>query len=338
MGRWWRISVVVVLVLAVGVIGYTGYIGYEGSRQLVSRDGTSRDCRTPDVLFGWAYEAINYDIADDAELVTRNPDQADCAYEGTQAGTEVVSRDGVRIAGWYVPAASDIGPSGPTVVLVHGIKANKSGILRYGIGLHDEFNLVAIDLRNTGRSTGTETSGGVLEQDDLRAVIDWLARTKHPSRIGVLANSLGAVAALGEAGGDSRVEALALDSMHTRVQYQFEARVAHGGYFSYFGTTRAIVWGIQLRTGQNIESSDAEETIHAYASGRPLLLTHGTADDEDLPERTRAFYDEVVEMGIPAELHWCADAGHNAAAGMPVDVCRDAFGSWTHDFFTEWLG
>lgn len=68
------------------------------------------------------------------------------------------------------------------------------------------------------------------------------------------------------------------------------------------------------------------------------MLIHGTADNEDLPDRTQAFYDEVAQMDIPAELHWCADAGHNAPAGMPADVCRDDFATWTRDFFSRWLG
>lgn len=337
MSRWWRIVVALVVVLLLAFIGYTGYVGYEGSRQLVTHTGTSRDCRTPDVQLGWSYEAINYDIADDAELVARNEDLTDCEYEGAKAGTDVVAMDGVRIAGWYIPAANGAGPEGPTVVLVHGFKANKSGILRYGVGLHEAFNLVAFDMRNTGRSTGEQSTGGVLEQDDLRAVIDWLERTRHPAHIGVLGNSLGAVTALGEAGSDPRVKALALDSMHTRVSYQIDARVAHSGNFSYFGTTRAIIWGIQLRTGQDVESTDAEETIKDYGP-RPLLLIHGTADNEDFPERTRAFYEALLAMGIPAELHWCPDAGHNAPAGMPADVCRDDFGVWTGDFFAASLG
>jgi hypothetical protein len=78
MRGWWGVARALAIVLVVGLIGYTGYIGYEGSRRAVDRDGTSRDCRTPEVQFGWAYEAINYDVADDAELAVRNPDLADC--------------------------------------------------------------------------------------------------------------------------------------------------------------------------------------------------------------------------------------------------------------------
>ncbi len=332
-----RIGAGLLGVLAVALIGYTGYIGYEGSRQLVATAPDLLDCRTPEMQFGWSYEAINYDPADDASMAAGNVDPEHCTYAGTSAGTEIVTPDGVRIAAWYVPAGNGAGPAAPTVVLVPGFHANKAGILKYGIGLHEEFNLVAFDMRNTGRSTGDQTTGGVKEQDDLRAVIDWLERTRHPSHVGVLGNSLGAVTALAEARTDERVEALALDSMHTRVAYQIAARVSHGGYPGYFGTTWAILTGIGLRTGVDIESIDADRTINEYGS-RPLLLTHGEADNEDLPERTQRFYEDALAAGIPAELRWCPNSGHNAPAGMPAEVCADDFGTWTRDFFARTIG
>ena len=148
----------ILLLALVGVIGYTAYVGYEGSRQAVNVDeARSRDCRTPDLLVGWEYEAVNYDIADDDALKAANPDMADCVSQGASAGDEIVTEDGVRIGGWYVPAANGVGPEGPTVVLVHGYSSNKSDILTYGAGLHDAFNLVAFDQRNGGRSTGSAT-------------------------------------------------------------------------------------------------------------------------------------------------------------------------------------
>jgi hypothetical protein len=76
------IVAILVAVLLVGGIGYVAYVGAEGSRVLVERSANG-DCRTPDVQFGWDYQAINYDIADDAQLKARNPDLTDCAYQGT---------------------------------------------------------------------------------------------------------------------------------------------------------------------------------------------------------------------------------------------------------------
>jgi pimeloyl-ACP methyl ester carboxylesterase len=325
---------IVVLVLVAGA-AYTGYVGYEGSRQLVEASTDAGECRTPDVQFGWAYEAINYDIAEDGVLRSVNPDMTRCTEQGAKAGDAVVTDDGIRIAGWYIPAADGSGPTAPTVVLVHGFNNSKANILEYGEGLHQQFNLVAFDMRNRGRSTGTQTTAGVLEQKDLRAIIDWVEREKHPAHLGVLGNSLGAATAMAEARDDPRVEALVLDSMHTRLTYQIEARLQHNGHPAYPGTW-AIFLGIRIRTGLDVGSIDAADEI-GQMGDRPILLTHGTADTEDLPARTQDFYNDAVAAGVSIELHWCEGAGHNASAGMPVVVCHDDFGTWMQDFFSRTL-
>ena len=329
-----RLVLLLMLVLGVGLTGYLVYAGSEASARLVESPAIA-DCRTPDVQFGWTYEAINYDNADDANLPLRNADLRHCTYQGTKAGDVVITDDGERIAGWYIPAANGAGSTAPTVVLVHGFRANKSGILKYGEGLHETFNLVAFDMRNAGRSTGSVTTPGVLEQRDLRAIIDWLVATKHPSHIGVLGNSLGAATGLAEILDDPRVEALALDSMHTRFRYQVEARLQENGHPAYPGTW-AVLLGSQIRTGVDVNAADAEDEIDAIPLV-PILLTHGTADAQDLPSRTQAFYEALLARGIPAELQWCEGSGHTAPAGMPAEVCRDDFAIWVRDFFTRGL-
>jgi pimeloyl-ACP methyl ester carboxylesterase len=222
-------------------------------------------------------------------------------------------------------------------VLVHGFRANKSGILHYGAGLHDEYNLVAFDLRNSGRSTGDRTAAGVLEQRDLRAIIDWLERTKHPEHIGVLGNSLGAATTLSEVVGDDRVEAVVLDSMHTRLRYQVEARVEQEFHHPAYPATWAVLAGASLMAGVDVNAADADDVVARY-DHRPMLLIHGTADTQDLPGRTQAFFEEAEARGIPAELRWCDGSGHNAEAGMPAEVCADDYGRWLRDFFSRAIG
>jgi hypothetical protein len=329
-----RILTWLIVLALVGGIGYTVYVGFEGSRQAVSVDeARSEDCRTPDLIGGWTYEAINYDVADDAALKAANADMTNCTSQGAEAGELLISADGeTRLAGWYVPAASGIGPEGPTIVLVHGYAANKSDILGYAAGLHQDFNLVAFDLRNGGRSTGTQTTYGVREQDDLRAVIDWVEREKGPAWIGVLGNSMGAATAITEARTDDRVRALALDSMHTRLAYQFERRLERAGHPAYPGTW-AIFAGAWVRTGGlDLGSADPADAI-ADLGARPVLLTHGSADDENRLERTETFRDDLAAAGVPVELQVCDGAGH----GLVDDVCPDALATWLRDFFTRAL-
>jgi pimeloyl-ACP methyl ester carboxylesterase len=313
-------------------VGYTGYVGYEASRQAVNVDEhRSRDCRTPDLLFGWTYEAINYPIEDDAVLRRANPDMANCHDQGVKAGREVVTSDGVQIAGWYMPAANGSGPAGPTIILVHGYAGDKSGILEYGSALHERYNLVAFDERNGGRSTGAQTTLGVREQNEVRAIVDWVERTKKPVHLALFGNSMGAAAAIGEARHDQRVEALALDSMHTRIVYQFEQRLMAAGHPAYPGTWATFL-GTWLRTGVWFGSADPADAL-ADMGSRPIMLTHGTADDEDLPARTQVFYDEAKARGLTIELRWCPGAGH----GHVEDVCPNELAAWLVDFFDRAL-
>ena len=174
---------ILVALIAVGVIALAGYVGYVAAigPDALLHPGPAADCRTPADRFGWSYEAINYDIADDAVLRASNADMTSCASQGALAGSAVVAADGIPIGGWYIPAASGAGPTATTVVLVHGFADNKSGLLKYAAAFHDRFNVVAFDLRNGGRSGSKATTFGLDEQLDLEAILR-LARAREGAR------------------------------------------------------------------------------------------------------------------------------------------------------------
>lgn len=326
------LGLVAALALVAGV-GYTAYVGAVGSDQLLHPTGNP-DCRTPLVRYGWTYEAINYDIADDAVLQHANPDMENCAGQGATAGSEVVTSDGVRIAGWYVPAADGAGPTGPTVVLAHGWAANKSEVLKYAVPLHATYNVVAFDFRGGGRSSRVDVTFGPREKLDLEAIIDWLERTKHPAHLAVMGNSMGGGTAVLAAATDRRIEALILDSTHARVEDVVGRRLeVDAGHPSLPGTP-AILLAIWLRTGLNLMDSDPVNFIPALGH-RPLLLIHGTADLQDLPVRSvEVNYQAALAAGVPAELHLCAGASH----GHVIDTCPADWGRWSLDFLNRAFG
>ena len=321
----------VVGALAVGLVafgGYTVYAGALGSQMIVHPASKWTGCDTPATRFGWPYEAINYDRADDERLAAEDPDMSHCTSQGAVAGNEVVASDGVPIAGWYVPAANGIGPTGPTVVLVHGWKSNKSEALKYAAPFHDAYNLVLVDLRNGGRSGVADTTWGLHEQLDVRAMVDWLERTKHPAWIASMGNSMGGVTVLAEAVSDPRVRALILDSMHASALVSIGNGVEVENGVPSLPTSWAVVVGVAIRIGADWTVVDPVQTI-SRVGDRPVLLVHGTNDVLDRPAQSadRNFH-AAMDAGVPVELEYCRGATHGAV----IDTCPDDWARWTVSF------
>jgi uncharacterized protein len=329
-GRSWRRGLIVIgLVAVVAFLAYMGYAAYEGSRQLAYPTESSH-CYTPGQL-GWDYEAVNYNQADDARLASANPDMTHCTdqFAGT-AGDGVVSRDGIRLAGWFIPAVVDADPAAPTILLVHGSEGNKSDMLYLAETLHDRYDLVVMDLRAAGRSSGTQHTLGLLEQYDVEAMVDWLAATKNPSHIAVLGVSAGAAASLALAPTDSRVQALILDSVYARSETVVAQSVATAGHPPY-PATWAILLGSWIRTGHDIGSMNPIDALPSLG-GRPILLLHGTADTVNVPAESVELIDaEARRLGLDVTLTYCDGAEHAAV----VADCHDQYGTWVADFLTR---
>ena len=320
-----RASRVAATLLVVVAVAYFGYIAVEASHRLVNRHTRNADCTTPAQL-GIEYEAINYDLATDAEMAAREPNMTECSAQGAPAGDGLVTDDGVRLAGWYVPAASGIGPDGPTVVVSHGWTNNKSGVIETLSVFHDAYNVVLFDFRNHGQSQDSETTQGIDEQRDLAAVLDWLVANKGPETIVLWGQSMGGHAAVNVAADDPRVDALILDSTHSRLTVPMANRIENDGY--PFGQAGALVgvFGAWVRTGVNVMSDDPIQAVTELGS-RPVLIVHAGADDTIPPSDAEAMRDAAVAAGVDARLEVCASAGHADV----IETCPDDYRRWVDE-------
>ncbi|HET6380268.1 MAG TPA: alpha/beta fold hydrolase [candidate division Zixibacteria bacterium] len=318
------------IALLVATLTYLAYVGFVGSAQVVDPPLPSRDCRTPESAFGGAYEAINYDQATDGVLAAY-PDAADCPSQGAQAGSELVTADGVSIAGWYVPAASGIGPEGPTVVLAHGHGANKSTLLRQAEVLHDAYNVVLFDFRNHGQSEAAPTTVGVRERADLGAVLDWLEATKGPPAVAVWGISMGGAVAVNTAVSDDRIDALILESTHATLANALDARLARAGYPLSVPGAWAILLGGLLRTGADMSAADPVQAIERYDG--PVLIIAGGADGSMGPNDPHDLLAAAQDGGSQAELQLCPAAGH----GQSASACPDDYRDWVLGFLARTL-
>jgi pimeloyl-ACP methyl ester carboxylesterase len=336
-----RITAFSVATAAALLAGYVIYVGVEGSRAFVE-PARHTGCATPLMQFGWAYEAINYDGATDAVLADERDPLAACSNAAGEPGDEIVTPDGVRVAAWYVPAGNGTGPTGCTIVLSHGWTANKTGILRYGKGLHETYNLLALDYRSSGQTTGTQTSIGYLERQELIAALDWLEREKGPSCIGVLGNSMGAAVAVAAARSDDRIDALVLDSPHARLIHHAERALdrtpvwpdgpTHPSLTAPLGAW-AILLGASVRTGVDVSLADPIDAIAGLGS-RPILILHGELDYFNLPQRDpEPLLAAGRQAGMDITLTYCPLGEH----GRVVDACADDYGAWVRTFFDRTL-
>ena len=326
--RWVTFALVLVLV---GLVAYLAYVGFAGSGQLANPPSPSTDCRTPAIAEGWVYEAVNYDAESDATLADE-PDPEHCPPSSVKAGEVVQAADGVHIAAWYVPAGNGGPSSGPTVVLAHGYGGNKSTMLPFAELLHDRYNLVLFDFRNHGQSTGTQTTQGVLEASDLKAVIGWLEKAKKPNRVAVLGVSMGGASALSEGLDDRHVDALILDSTHATLASAVQARLTRQGYPLALPAAWGILLGGLIRTGEDMSAVDPVQLIGRF--DRPILLVYGGRDNAIGSRDPQEMFDAANDgTSLLVREQTCPDAGH----GESVDRCRTDYRGWVLGFLERSL-
>ena len=326
--RWITFAVAAALVV---LVTYLGYVAYQGSSQLVEPPSPTDDCRTPETM-GMTYEAINYDQAADAYVATE-PDPEHCTQAGATAGDALTTSDGVPIAGWYIPAASGVGPTRPTVVVTHGWGANKSNLLGRAAILHATYNVVLFDFRNHGQSGDAMTTQGVAEQSDLRAILDWLQANKGPEQIAVLGVSMGGATAINEADDDERVDAMIIESTHATLANAAERRMARAGYPLSLPGSWAILLGGLVRTGLDMSAVDPVQAISRFDE-RPLLIVSGGADDAIGPNDAQDLVAAAEEAGSEVTLSVCATGGH----GDVPEQCPNEYAGWVLGFLDRTIG
>ena len=125
--------------------------------------------------------------------VAYTPDQYKLAYETI----DFCTADGVRLRGWFIPAAG--GATGQTIILCHGWGSNRGELLRdtHFLAQHG-FNLFYFDFRASGESKGAVSSVGYLETRDFDAAYDFLKinRPEAAESVAIFGTSMGGSVAI----------------------------------------------------------------------------------------------------------------------------------------------
>ncbi len=220
---------------------------------------------------------------------------ADAGLEFENA--EFPAQDGVRLSGWFVPAAAGAKLNGATIVLVHGWQWNRLGYRAQDLfanvtgstnidllflvqDLHKEgFNVLTFDLRNHGQSaTSRPVSFGQSEAKDLLGAMAYLEGRDDvdANKIGVIGFSIGANAALFTLPQTDKIRALV--AVQPTTPSLFTSRLA-ADFLGIFGSA---VCGVAEIIYQLFGGTRMEGIVPAFAaagaSDTPVLFLQGTGD------------------------------------------------------------
>jgi len=222
---------------------------------------------------------------------------------------EFKSEDGIVLKGWLIhPPDHTEGDRLPAVITTHGYSTNRSDIIeRTAAVAAAGFLVLTFDWRNSGESEGEICTGGLYEQNDLRAAIDYLASLPDadPERIAVYGFSMGAVVAILVASSDERVRAVVTDSPYVNM-WEEARHVLWNMFIPPVIFLSSFDKAYKKKFGAGMREIDAAAAAPGIAP-RPLLVLHGERDRVVPPWHPKAVYEAANE---PKRIETNPDGGH----------------------------
>lgn len=263
------------------------------------------------------YAAADRFVHPPRDLDARTPAVIGLPYENVS----FVTNDGLRLAGWWIPAANG---TASTVVFLHGYAASKAQSLEVVPFLHRAgYQVLAFDFRAHGQSQGTYTTVGVDEVGDVRAALDWLASRGDvdATRVALFGWSMGAATAINAAAHGLPVRALVLDSPFASLDAVAARMLTRStGLPPYPFAAATFAWA-EWMTHRAI--TDDEPVRSAPRVGTPVLVIQGQFDSV-LADDGRSVGDAA---GKNATFWLVPGAGHLAALReAPVEYQEKVLG------------
>jgi len=217
------------------------------------------------------------------------------------------STDGIELAAWFVPPATD--GNGATIIFLHGFGSNRGELLEQAEMLTRRgYGALLPDMRNHGDSGGTLTTLGFSEVDDVRASVDYLLSRPevNAERIGLVGLSMGAATALRATARIPEIRAVVAEAAYTSIEDNIADGVQAFTGLPAFPFAPLIIWFCQNESGVSMQSIRPIDDLSAIAP-RPILFIHGERDGLINVHNSERLYEAASE---PKELYLIADAAH----------------------------
>jgi len=242
----------------------------------------------------------------------------------------IKSFDGTRLFGWWL----SVSQASPTIVFLHGVKKNRTDVLRAALVLRRAgFNVLIFDGRAHGDSEGRYVTYGFYERRDVESAIDWLVSEKKidRNRVGLAGESMGAAIALQVAAHNPWLRAVWADSPFASLR-----RIAEEFCKRATGLPDAVLnpvlWtAIQIANYRGKFDVQSVNPLALAAQIKcPVYLVHGTAD-----QLITTAHSESIHNALCGEKDiWFVEGARHARSVRHV---RDEYSKRLTSFFGRQL-
>ena len=196
---------------------------------------------------------------------------------------------GEWLEAWWIPAGGSRG----VVLMFPGYATGKSVLLSSAAAVHEMgFDLLLVDFRGAGGSSGQSTTIGVREAKDVALTTKYV-RSKWPgSRIVLYGESMGAVASLRAIAREQvDPDAVILESPFDRLLDTVSNRFNSMGLPAFPGAQLVVFWGSIQQGFNGFEHNPVD---YATAVKCPALMLHGEQDPRVTPSQARDIYNHLT--------------------------------------------
>lgn len=235
----------------------------------------------------------------------------------------LITSDQVTLEGWFLPSAC----STKTIILVHGFGMNKGEVLKRTYYLAKNYNLLYLDCRGAGDSSG-HSEAGLRESKDIQAAVQYL-HTEHPNlsqEIALYGISMGSAAAAYYTATQGGIKCLVLESSYFSFKNVAKRWMWKHAKVPYFPLVSFLISWKEYRMGQKVETFALQNTASQIAC--PVLMIQGEKDKLAPVAKAQKTYNLLAG---PKELWVVPQAGHLSCYKMGGTTYIDKI---TH-FFQE---
>ena len=277
-----------------------------------------------------AYLGVSWKYADGVTRVTREPLKKTPAYvQSTYEDVSFMSRDGLRLAGWWFPAAG----ATKAAVLVHGKDQNRidssfdpGRIARFLIA--DGWSVLLFEMRGHGQSDGLRWGLGQDEPKDILAAIDTAAQKANVprARVATIGESMGGGSVLMTVGRDPSIGPIVVDSAYASAPVVVnEVGPVYSGLPAFF--TPGLVLAARAVYGIDISAVVPTDVVRAHPERAFLFIQC----EEDSTVAMHHGVDLKNASGNAGTVLWLVkDCGHVKAFTTYPNEWRDHVLAFLH--------